>query len=207
MMETKTTEVQLPEHPVSFDQFLDWMDEDIRAEWVNGDILLMSPANNWHQNIVRFLTSLLSAYTEHTNTGTIRPSPFLMRLEERPSGREPDLLFIAKDHLDRLQESFLDGPADLVVEVVSPESISRDRGDKFMEYEAAGVPEYWLVDPLRDELTVYRLNEDGRYRTAFQDETGRAESEVIDGFWIDAEWLWDDTMPPILEVLRTWEIV
>lgn len=198
---------QLPEKPVSFDQFVNWMDEDIRAEWVEGEILLMSPANNWHQNIVRFLTSLLSTYAEHAGIGTVRPSPFLMRLEDRPSGREPDLLFVSNDHEDRLQESYLNGPADLVFEVISPESMSRDRGEKFVEYEAAGIPEYWLVDPLRDELTVYRLKEDGKYRTVFQAETGRAESEVVEGFWIDASWLWDDSMPKILDVLKEWEII
>lgn len=55
--------------------------------------------------------------------------------------------FVAEEHLDRLQEMHLEGPADLVVEIVSPESRLRDRGEKFAEYELAGVSEYWLLDP------------------------------------------------------------
>lgn len=82
-------------------------------------------------------------------------------------GREPDLLFVAQEHLDRLQETYLDGPANLVVEVVSPESLARDRGAKFVEYEAGGVPEYWLLDPLRRWAEFYCLGEDGRYRRCF----------------------------------------
>lgn len=55
--------------------------------------------------------------------------------------------FVASEHLDRLKETYLDGPADLVVGIVSPDSVGRDRGEKFYEYAQGGVPEYWLIDP------------------------------------------------------------
>ena len=58
---------------------------------------------------------------------------------------------MATEHLDRLTDSHLSGPADLVVEIVSPDSLGRDRGDKFAEYEAASIPEYWLIDPVRQQ--------------------------------------------------------
>jgi Uma2 family endonuclease len=103
-------------------------------------------------------------------------------------------------------DTYVDGPADLVVEVVSSESGARDRGEKFYEYEAAGIPEYWLVDPEREELAVYRLRKD-RYRTAFEGHEGRAASEVLEGFWIEAEWLWQEELPAVLDVLRRWEVI
>ena len=72
-------------------------------------------------------------------------------------GREPDILFIAREHLDRFRDTYLDGPADLVVEIISRDSRARDRGDKFYEYEQGGVREYWLLDYLRRQAEFYQL--------------------------------------------------
>lgn len=105
----------------------------------------------------------------------------VMRLAELRRGREPDLLFIAKEHLDRLTEAYLDGPADLVVGIVSPESGPRDRGEKYYEYEAAGVREYWLIDPDRQQAEFYRLNKQKRYELIPLDAQGIYRSEVIAG--------------------------
>jgi Uma2 family endonuclease len=82
------------------------------------------------------------------------------------SGREPDLLFVAQTNLERLKETYLDGPADLVVEIVSPEGVGRDRGVKFYEYAQGGVPEYWLIDPQTEWAEFYRL-EEGHYHSRF----------------------------------------
>ena len=117
------------------------------------------------------------------------------------SGREPDILFIVRDHLDRLKETHLDGPADLAVEVVSPESVGRDRGEKFYEYEQAGLPEYWLVDPQRERAEFYQLQGD-RYRLAFEGDEGEYRSSALTGFWLRVEWLWQEPLPRIVDVLR-----
>lgn len=121
-----------------------------------------------------------------------------MKLER---GREPDLLVVAHEHLARLRETYLDGPADLVVEIISPESAQRDRGEKFDEYEAAGVPEYWLIDTEEEQAEFYRLAE-GRYRLARTDAEGLYHSVVLEGFWLQADWLWREPLPRVLDVLR-----
>lgn len=195
-----------PEPPVSYDEFLDWADEDTRAEWVDGDIVFMSPISDPHQDIVEFFLTLLRHLVEHQGEGWVRSSTFQMKLDVIPSGREPDVVYLREEHRDRMTGTYIDGPADMAVEVVSPESGPRDRGEKFYEYEAAGVPEYWLVDPEREELHLYRLRDD-RYRTVFEGHEGRVESAVAGDFWIEADWLWQDELPPILEVLRRWEIL
>jgi Uma2 family endonuclease len=69
---------------------------------------------------------------------------------------------VAREHLDRLHPTFLEGPADLVVGITSPESISRDRGEKYVEYEAAGIPEYWLIDADRPQAEFSQLGSEGR---------------------------------------------
>jgi len=180
---------------MTYGEFLAWADEDTLAEWVDGEMVMYSPASDRHQDLVRFLVSVLGIYVETNNLGVVRPAPFQMKLER---GREPDLLFVAREHLGRLKETYLDGPADLVVEIVSPESAGRDRGEKFYEYARGVVPEYWLIDPQMEWVEFYRL-EEGRYRLAFSGEEGEYRALVLPGFWLRVEWLWH--MPPVLQVL------
>ncbi len=189
---------------MSYEEFLAWADEDTYAEWVDGEIIMMSPANDRHQDLVRFLTAVLSVFVETSAGGVIRPAPFQMRLAD--AGREPDLLFVAQEHLDRLRKTYLDGPADLAVEIVSPESMGRDRGEKFYEYEAAGVREYWLIDPERERAEFYRL-EEGRYRLVEPDAEGRYHSAVLEGFWLTVDWLWQEPLPRVLDVLRELKVI
>lgn len=184
--------------PMSYAEFLAWADEDTLAEWVNGEAIMTSPASNIHQDLSGFLESLLRIFVESRQLGIVRNAPFQMKLEH---GREPDLLFVATAHLQRLQETYLDGPADLVVEIVSPESAGRDRGEKFIEYEAGGVLEYWLLDPQRQWAEFYLL-QNGRYHLAFAGAAGEYRSTVLPGFWLRTEWLWQRPLPTVLTVIR-----
>jgi Uma2 family endonuclease len=188
---------QLPQK-MTYEEFLAWADEDTLAEWVDGEVVMYTPASDRHQDLARFLTSVLGVYVETHSLGVIRPAPFQMKLEH---GREPDLLFVAQEHLKRLKETHLDGPADLVVEVVSPESVGRDRGEKFYEYAQGGVPEYWLIDPQTKQAEFYQL-EEGRYRVAFSGDEGRYQALVLPDFWLRVEWLWQDPLPAVLDVVR-----
>ncbi len=130
-----------------------------------------------------------------------------MRLETRPSGREPDILFIAKEHLNRLTPTYLDGPADLVVEVISPESRARDRGDKYYEYEESGVLEYWMIDPLRRQAEFYQRDENGIYQSVSIGSDGIYRSRVLSGLWLRVEWLWQQPLPQVLDVARQWKLI
>jgi Uma2 family endonuclease len=121
-------------------------------------------------------------------------------------GREPDILFISQEHLDRLKETYLEGPADLVVEIVSPESRLRDRGEKYAEYEMGGVREYWLIDLEERQADFYELDGRGRYRR-LEPEAGIYRSQVLSGFWLKVEWLWRDPLPPVLGVLRELKLI
>jgi len=188
---------------MTYEEFLAWADEDARAEWVDGEVVMSSPASDRHQDILRFLTVVLSAYSEAHNLGIIRPAPFQMRLAH--SGREPDLLFLAREHLERRRPTYLDGPADVVVEILSPESATRDRGEKFYEYEAAGIPEYWLIDPVREQAEFYRLSDDKLYHAVLPDAEGHFTSQTIAGFVLRIAWLWQP--PAVLDALRELRLV
>lgn len=188
-----------PSRKMTYEEFLKWADEDTLAEWVNGEVVTYTPALDRHQDLVRFLTSVLGIYVEAYGLGVIRPAPFQMKLEH---GREPDLLFVAREHLERLKETHLDGPADLVVEIVSPESAGRDRGEKFYEYERAGIPEYWLIDPQTKRAEFYQLTATGQYQLVPPDAEGIYRSVVLPNFRLRVKWLWQEPLPPVLDVLR-----
>jgi Uma2 family endonuclease len=182
---------------MTYEEFLAWADEDTLAEWVDGEVVMYSPASKRHQSIADFLTGMMRTFVEQRDLGIILSAPFQMKLEH---GREPDLLFVAQEHLDRLKETYLDGPADLVVEIVSPESAGRDRGEKFDEYEAGGVREYWLIDPQIEWGAFYHL-EEGCYRLAFSGKEGQYHALALPGFWLQVEWLWQEPLPPVEDVL------
>jgi Uma2 family endonuclease len=203
LLESKQTESRIPPPgPVTFEEFLAWCDEDTHAEWVDGEIVMAPLPNTEHQMIRDFLVKVVGLYAEARELGPVVSSPYLMRLPNRPAGREPDLLFVTKDRIDRITRQLLDGPADLVAEIISAESIGRDRGEKFVEYEAAGVKEYWLIDPLRQQAEFYQLDDQGVYRAGALDADGSYHSIMLPGFWLRVTWLWQKPLPPVLSVLK-----
>ncbi len=191
---------------LTYEQFLEWADEDTLAEWVDGEVVLMSPASLPHQDIAGFLAALFRFFVEEHDLGRVITAPFQMRLPNVRRGREPDLLFVGTENLARLMHNFLDGPADLVVEIVSPESVLRDRGEKFAEYEMEGVREYWMLDPDVQRTDFFTLGPDGRFERAHPDASGVYHSAVLPDFWIKLAWLWQRPLPPLRDVLREWDL-
>ncbi len=148
-----------------------------------------------HQQISAFLTVVLTMFVGEREMGEILPGPE-MRLRNDRSYREPHLLFIASEHVGRLDADGLKGPADLVVEIVSNDSVRRDREEKHAEYEAAGVPEYRVIDPrpLRHTFDAYTLSEAGAYEKIAPDALERIRSVAIPGLRVDPAWLWSDPL-------------
>jgi Uma2 family endonuclease len=187
---------------MTYEEFLAWCDEDTWAEWVDGEVIVFSPAHRQHQNVEGFLESVLRIFVETWGLGVVISAPFQMKMQR---GREPDLLFVAREHLDRLQETYLNGPADLVIEIISTDSRLRDREEKFAEYERGGVQEYWLIDPERERADFYVLDAEGYYQRQPVEAEGVYRSEAIPGFWLKVAWLWQP--PPVLEALRELQVI
>jgi Uma2 family endonuclease len=202
------TPVQVkPPLKMTYEEFLQWADEEQHCEWVNGEVIFMGTVSREHNAIGHFLIAILSIWIESKNLGVLCSDPFNMKTAPHLNGRSPDILFVANEHLARLKKNHLAGPADLVVEIISPESRARARGDKYYEYEEGGVPEYWLLDPLRKKTEFYHLGADGKYEVMPVDENGNFHSRVFDGLWLKVEWLWQDPKPSILNVVKEWGLV
>lgn len=187
---------------MSYEEYLDWADEDEHAEWVDGEVTVFMPLSILHQRLLSFLHVLLSLYVRRLDLGEVLMAPVEMRIRGGRSSREPDLLFVEKAHAGRVDPVRVDGPADLVVEIVSETSVRRDREEKRRDYETAGIPEYWILDPRpgHRRAEFLRLGNDGRYVAASVDEAGRYRSAVLTGFWLDPAWLWHDQLPDPEEV-------
>ena len=194
-----------PRRRMSYEDFLDWLDEDTHAEWVNGEVIMHSPVSLRHQKVGGLLLSIIKIFVEDHQLGQVSYDPFQMKIGPDFPGRAPDILFVATENLVRLKPNLLEGPADLVVEIVSPESRGRDRGDKHFEYERGGVREYWLIDPERTLAEFNHLGPDGRYHLALPDANGVFRSAVLPGLWLKVDWLWQDPPPAVRDVLAAWD--
>lgn len=150
-------------HNVSFEEYMERYAEQF-AEWVEGMVIKLSPAALIHVKITQFLIILFSFYLKRMPVAYLLQAPFVMRLQPGKLGREPDLFLVLNERTSLIQNTMLDGPADIAIEIVSPESVDRDLVEKYHEYELYGVCEYWIFNPVRKQADSYVLGEDNLYR-------------------------------------------
>lgn len=189
---------------ISFEEFLTKFDGK-HAEWIDGEVVEFMSASDKHQDLSDFLISVLRVFIEENDLGIIRTAPMTIKLNDR--GREPDLFFVAKNRLESLKKNYFDGAPDLIIEIISPESRGRDRGDKFYEYETAGVQEYWIIDYEREKVEFYNLDKDGYFQMVYADENNIFHSKVLPNLLLNVSWLWQEKLPNLLQVLKEWSLV
>ena len=173
--------------------------EDSDWEYLDGRLVMHSPASDRHEDLFRFLLTLASAYLDVTRTGIVRGSRYPMRLDARWSP-EPDLLVVRPEKRHLLTRTRLEGAADLVIEIASESDPGLDLREKLPRYRDAGIEEIWLVDPFRPHVRVDTREPDGYASRTLVD--GRLESRVLPGFWIDVAWLWREELPSTVSSLR-----
>jgi Uma2 family endonuclease len=186
---------------VSFEEYMEKYAADF-AEWVDGDVIKMSPVRHEHAKLSGFLLQLFEDFLYFTGGGEVLMAPMVMKLVR---GREPDIQVILPTSAERIKETMIAGAADLVVEIISPESIRRDKEIKLAEYERGGVKEYWVLDQLEREPFFYVLGADGKYERRYPDEHGVYHSVILKGLRLKIEWLWREPLlrgPEIEAVVR-----
>src|SRR5262249_35159892 len=120
---------------------------------------------------------------------------------DKKNGPEPDILFVRKSRLHLVRRGHVAGPADLAMEIVSPDSVQRDYLTKRQQYEQAGIKEYWIIDEMTKKVLLLRLGPDGKYRE-IRAKDGVLHSREIRGFWLRPEWLWQQPRPKRLQILN-----
>ena len=182
-------------------QFVDWCPAEMRAEWENGEVILMPPENIGQSDREGLLLAVVRLFVEHHDLGRVFAGSAQVRLPTQRRRRVPDLVFVSTARLHLIRDTFIDGPPDLAVEIVSPDSVERDWVTKRAEYEAAGVREYWIVDPRHERFVAYALH-GKKYRAVRPDDDGRVHSKVLKGLYVRPAWLWRSPLPKVAAVLK-----
>jgi Uma2 family endonuclease len=192
----------VPKRSMTEDEFVTWcMKEDIRAEWVDGEVIIMSPNSYQHVALFRFLIFVLHGFVELRDLGEVMGTELFVRLPEQRRRRLPDILFVSAARRDLFRKAHFEGAPDMIMEIVSPESEARDWRIKYSEYEAAGVREYWVIDPMSEHVELYVLSDKQRYERIAESE-GWLISTAVPGFRLKTAWLWPDTRPKAIEALK-----
>jgi Uma2 family endonuclease len=167
-------------------EFREWVDETMKAEFINGEIIVHSPVKKKHWQTSDFLSTLLSVYTKLKNLGAIGVEKVMIALTR--NDYEPDIVFFKEEKAKKFEKNQMFFPApDFVVEILSNKTASKDRGIKKQDYAAHGVREYWIIDAEKQQIEQFFLLEETDkvyfepYLFAIDDEI---ESKVITGFKI-----------------------
>ena len=191
--------VYLPK-PMTEQEFVDWCNDETWAEWIDGRVLVMSPVNLEHARLTSFLIHLFRAFVDEHDLGDVLTEPFQIRFSKLRRRRSPDLIFVSKGRMPDPQATHFEGAPDLIVEVVSWDSQNRDRREKFFEYEAAGVREYWIIDPISKTVEANVLK--GRSFVQVGPKEEIIKSKVLSGFYIKPSWLWRSRLPSVSSLLK-----
>ncbi len=171
-------------------QFYADIDDDMKAEFINGEIVIHSPVKKEHTDATGFLYQLLNVFVRVLKIGYVGYEKVLTALTR--NDYEPDVVFFGPEKAVTFQKGRWKYPApDMVVEVLSESTEHRDRGIKFKDYEAHGVGEYWIIDPEEETVEQYFL-QNGQFKLHLKSGQGPIESRVVPGFVIDIRAIFDE---------------
>ena len=168
-------------------------------EFVRGEVIMYSPAAAEHQRLVGFLVRLIGGFCEIKGWGEVLTGPAAIRLLPDVI-REPDIFVLPPEEVPKAKGVPLEVRPTLVIEVTSPATRTIDLVEKAQDYAAAGVPEYWVVDPERREVALHRLV--GEEYEGKRVKGGEIESSAVPDLRLKAEWLFREPLPPVADCLR-----
>jgi Uma2 family endonuclease len=164
--------------------FDELVDEDTRAELIDGVMIVHSPASAVHDDLSGFIRALMRFYADARGLGKVLGPDSLVHLATCRKCA-PDVFFVRQERvLTPLPKEF-EGAPDLVVEVLSPSNRADDLHDKRPIYRAAGVGEIWFIDPELQQVLVDRQHADGYTEEVVT--VGKVSSHIMSGFWLWAE--------------------
>ncbi len=139
-------------------EFREWLRDDVKAEFINGEVIMHSPAKRRHLNAAVNLTTLLHVFVHLRDLGEVDTEKALVGMTR--NDYEPDICYWNKETASTFDDDQMVHPApDLIVEILSKSTAKFDKGIKFEDYAAHGVREYWIIDPVRQSVAQYQLDE------------------------------------------------
>lgn len=179
---------------IDFDEFCETIPDGQKADLLGGVIYVASPDSIRSNTINRFLVTLIDNYIAARD---IDGFVFMSRVACHLSkfyAPEPDVGYVRPENAALVEETRINGAPDIAVEIVAHDSRDRDYGEKREAYEAAGVEEYWIIDPLQKRCEFLRLA-DGSYEVVSLENNTIFRSSVIPGFWLKVDWLLAKPLP------------
>jgi Uma2 family endonuclease len=181
---------QLKEEHLRRQQFYRDMTPEQKIEFIDGEVILHSPARNRHLRVTKQVLRLLDIFVIKRELGLVQSEQCLTVFPR--NDYEPDIVFFGSEKAATLSDRTFKFPVpDLVVEIFSSSTESRDRGIKFTDYAANGVAEYWIIDAENNSLEQYLLEGDD-YHLQLKSGSGILKSPVITGFEIPLEAIFDE---------------
>lgn len=170
--------------------------EGRHGEWFDGEVIVIGPHTYQHQKLLSLLTLLFYTYLNRENSfGRFSICRYSVNMGEQFPKREPDVVIAANNKRHLFTKMFFSGVPDIMIEIVEPASVQRDYYNKYLEYQAAGVAEYWIIDPLRQIVDLHFIGEDKVYHRAPLDDQGRMTSTLLPDFAIDPDLFWREDEP------------
>jgi len=131
-------------------------DDGKRYELINGEVFVTPSPSEKHQRVAGRLFLSMATHVEENKLGRVYFAPFDVVLSEKHAV-QPDIIFVSAARMGIIGPEYIVGPPDLLVEILSPQRVAFDRVTKFAQYAHFGVGEYWIVDPIGENVDVYRL--------------------------------------------------
>lgn len=179
-------------------EFYENMKEGEKVEFINGEVIFNSPVKLVHNKATNLLFRLISTYVSTFNLGFAGIEKIMISLTR--NDYEPDICFFNKSVSDKFSPKQMQFPApDFIAEIISTSTEHIDRVIKFEDYAAHGIKEYWIVDPEKNTIEQYFLNDD-KYDLSLKSDNGLIKSNSIHGFEIPIESVFNEEMN--LKVLR-----
>jgi Uma2 family endonuclease len=172
---------------VSEDDFWVLANEDIKCELLEQVLFIHSPASPEHEDIFSYLITIFRYYLDVTKQGKVFGSRLVMRLSSSWNP-EPDILLIAPDKYNNVINGRLEGPADFVIEILSPSTSDIDLTKKVPEYLKNGVTDIWIIDPINKVIRTFNQTSSTEYIDSTSDNIIPLES--FPKLELKIKWIW-----------------
>lgn len=184
---------------VSEEEFWELANEDSDYELIDGVLIIHSPASEEHEDIFAHLTTILRFYLQEYKLGKLYGSRFVMRLSPKWNP-EPDIMIITPPNYNKIEKTRLEGPADIVIEILSKATKETDMTKKLPKYLEAGVKEVWIIDPEERAIKIITSQEELTWKDTQSEEI--LTSKVLKDLKLKVKWIWERENYPSNEIIK-----